>query len=201
MGFPWPSGRLLVLGVIAFGAFLLDGAANNWTAVHLRTELGADPSLAAGGFTAFALTLAAGRLVGDRLVTRYGRARVVLAGGLIAANGVGMAMTAPTPALAIAGWTVLGAGVAVIAPTVLGAAAEVADVPAPAAIAAVSTVGYLGSFTGPPAVGGLAELTGLNAALGVLLAAAIATALLAHRLRTLSTTRDAHPPRVDSSAQ
>jgi hypothetical protein len=47
------------------------------------------------------------------------------------------------------------------------------------AIAAVTTVGYLGSFTGPPLIGALAEASDLSSALGVLLLAAAAAALLA----------------------
>jgi hypothetical protein len=47
-----PSGRLLLLGVIAFCAFLLDGTANNWSAVHLHGERGASPAVAAAGFSA-----------------------------------------------------------------------------------------------------------------------------------------------------
>src|SRR5919204_6731273 len=68
-----PSGRLALLGLVAFCAFLLDGGAYNWSAVHLRRALGASPALAAAGFSAFALALALGRLGSDRLVARVGR--------------------------------------------------------------------------------------------------------------------------------
>ena len=49
------------------------------------------------------------------------------------------------------------------------------------AIAAVTTIGYLGSFTGPPLIGGARRAAGRSAALGLLVAAAAATALLAPR--------------------
>ena len=75
--FARPSRPLVLLGLVAFGAFLLDGAAYNWSAVHLRNERGADPGLAAAAFTLFSLALAIGRLGGDRLVARFGRVRVV----------------------------------------------------------------------------------------------------------------------------
>jgi hypothetical protein len=68
-----------------------------------------------------------------------------------------------------------------IAPTVIGAARGVASTAAPVAIAGVTTIGYLGSFSGPPLIGALAELTSLSAALGLLVTAAAATALLAGR--------------------
>jgi MFS family permease len=174
-----PSGPLVLLGLIAFCAFLLDGAAYTWSAVHVRSEHGAAPATAAAAFTLFAVALTAGRLAGDRLVARAGRTRIVQGCGLVAAAGTGVAIAASTPAAGLAGWALLGLGTSAIAPTVLGAAPATGGVPAPAAIAAVTTVGYLGSFTGPPLVGALAGATGLSAALGVLVVAGAACALLA----------------------
>src|SRR4051812_3772333 len=172
-----PSGRLAGLAAIAFCAFLVDGTAINWSAVDLRGH-GAGPALAAAAFTAFALTVALGRLAGDRLLARHGRGSVVRGAGLVAAAGAILVVAAPGAGAALAGWALLGAGAAVVAPAVLGAAPGVTDLPPGVAIAAVTTVGYLGSFTGPPAIGALAELTGLSAALGLLIAASLAIAAL-----------------------
>jgi len=174
-----PNGRLLLLGTIAFCAFLLDGAAYNWSAVHLRSEHDTSAALAATAFTLFSLTLAMGRLFGDRLVARVGRARVVQGCGAVAAAGSALAIGAPTTAVALAGWALFGLGLAALAPTVLGAAPSAADVPPGVAIAAVTTIGYLGSFTGPPAIGALAELSSLDAALGLLVAVSALMLLLA----------------------
>jgi|SRR5215207_5593390 len=193
-GISRPSGRLLLLGLIAFCAFLLDGAAANWSAVHFRAERGAGPGLAAAAFTAFAVALTVGRLAGDRLVARLGRRRVVQAGGLVAALGTAVAIAASTTALALVGWAVLGLGLAAIAPTVLGAAPSATDAPAPLAIASVSTIGYLGSFTGPPLIGALAELGGLSAALGLLVAASALMSVLARGLRAASLSGDVGRP-------
>jgi MFS family permease len=173
-----PRGRLAGLAAIAFCAFLLDGVAIQWSAVHLRTE-GAGQGLAAAGFAAFALAVACGRLLGDRVIDRFGRSRAVRAAGLLAASGVAVAIAAPGPGVALAGWALLGAGTSGVAPAVLGAAPGMSPLPAPVAIAAVTTVGYLGSFTGPPAIGALAELSSLPAALAPALAACAAIALSA----------------------
>ncbi|HWM09049.1 MAG TPA: MFS transporter [Solirubrobacteraceae bacterium] len=173
-----PSGALAGLAAIAFCCFLIEGAAIQWSAVHLRGE-GAGEGVAAAAFATFALAVAAGRLAGDRIVDRLGRARTVRAAGLVAAAGFTLAIVAPSPGPALVAWAVTGAGVALVAPTVLGAAPLIGDLRPPVAIAAVTTVGYLGSFTGPPAIGALAELTSLPAALAVGVAAAAAIALLA----------------------
>jgi MFS family permease len=176
-----PSGALLLLGLVAFCVFFSDGAANNWSAVHLRSERGADPALAAAAVSVFSLTLGLGRLIGDRVVARLGRAGAVRLGGVISAAGALIAIATPEPATALAGWAILGAGLAPIAPAVLGAAPDASDLPTPVAIAAVTTVGYLGSFTGPPVIGALAELSTLSVALGLLIVAALVAAGIAGR--------------------
>jgi MFS family permease len=163
-----PSGRLVLLGGIAFCVFLLDGAAYNWSAVHLRSERDASAGLAATAFTVFSLTLAVGRLFGDRLVGRFGRVRVVQGCGAVAATGSFVAIGAPTTSTALAGWALFGLGLSALAPTVLGAAPGVSGLTPGVAIASVTTVGYLGSFTGPPAIGAVAEVIGLSTALGAL---------------------------------
>jgi MFS family permease len=176
-----PSRPLMLLGVVAFCGFLLDGAAYNWSAVHLHTTYHASPALAAAAFTAFTLALTLGRLAGDRLTARLGRARIVQLAGVVSAAGIVLAITAPTAAVSLAGWALFGLGLAAVAPTVLGATRGVSGTPTPVAIAAVTTVGYLGSFAGPPLIGVLAQLTTMSAALWLLVAVSILIALLAGR--------------------
>jgi MFS family permease len=177
-----PIGPLLGLGLIAFCAFLLDGAATNWSAVHLSSEHGAGAGLAAAAFTVFALMLALGRLLGDRLVEQLGRVRVVQWCGAVAAAGSALAIAAPGAGPALAGWALFGLGLAALAPTVLGAAPAAGHGRPAAAIAAVTTVGYLGSFTGPPLVGALAEAGSLSMALGLLVVVSGGMILVAPRV-------------------
>jgi len=176
-----PTPRLLLLGLLAFCAFGLDGAATNWSTVDLRTEHGASAALAAAAFTAFALAVAAARLFGDRLVARHGALRIVRGSAAAAAAGALTVVCAPGAIVALAGWAVLGLGVAGLAPTVLGAAARAGDERPAVAIATVTSIGYLGSFSGPPAIGALAQVTGLSAALGALVAASVVLGALAGR--------------------
>lgn len=179
--FARPDRAAALLCAMAFCAFLCEGAATNWSAVSLRSEHGAAPALATAGFTAFALALAVARLAGDRLVRRFGRARVVRLSAALAAGGALLAIAAPTAPLAVLGWAVVGAGLAPLAPALIGAAPGVTGAPAGVAIAAVTTIGYLGSFTGPPLIGAVAEATDLSAALGLLAVAAAVTAVVAPR--------------------
>jgi fucose permease len=177
--FARPPRQLWALGALAFACLVIEGASADWSGVYLHEELGTGPALAALGFTAFSVTMTAGRLIGDRLVEAAGSVRLVRAGGLWAAAGFGLALLAGRPVAALAGFACLGAGMASIVPIVFRAAGQVPGVLAGVSIAAVSTVGYFGFVVGPPLIGGVAELIGLPAALGVLVALALAVAALA----------------------
>jgi MFS family permease len=194
INFVRPGRPLLLLGVVAFCAFLLDGAAYHWSALHVRIAHAATPGTAAAAFTAFAVAMTLGRLAGDRLIARLGRVRTVRASGVVAAAGSTLALAAPTVGTSIAGWAVYGLGLAVIAPAVLGAAPGVSDLPAPVAITAVTTLGYLGSFTGPLLIGTVAGFSSLPTALAMLVGVALLASLLARpalRPATPPASRDA----------
>ncbi|MGY2002395.1 MFS transporter [Blastococcus sp. SYSU DS1024] len=178
--FAWPRGRLLPLALIALVVLLAEGAVGDWSAVHLRDELGASAGVAGLAFTAFSLTMVAGRLVGDRVVAAWGRVRTVRTSALVAAAGGVLVVAGPTVAVVLVGFAALGAGLACTVPLVFSAAAE-GEPEAGPALAAVSTPGYLGFLLGPPVIGGLAELVGLSAALALLPLLLAAVALLAGR--------------------
>src|SRR5215218_5785894 len=179
---PRPPGRLLtrpgrplaLLGLVAFCATVVTSVAENWSAVAMRAGHGAGQAAAAATFTAYALALAAGRAAGDRLVER-----VVRAGAVVGAAGAAAAVLSPWAPGAVAGWVLVGAGLATATPAVIGAAPGLAAMPVPAAIAAITSISYLGSFTGPPLVGVLAGAVGLSAALSLMVVAAVAMAALA----------------------
>jgi hypothetical protein len=169
--------RLAVLGAVAFCAFLLDGAAYAWIAGHVR-EAGGSAALAAAACTAFALALALGRLVADRLIERHGRRLVVRGGAALAAVGVAAALLAPAPGRdRRRGRARRGAGADRAGRP--RRRARCLPLPAPAGIAVVTTVGYLGSFTGPPLTGTLAGTLGLTGALALMIVAALAAGALA----------------------
>src|ERR671914_680212 len=153
------------LGAVAVAGLAAGLGATCWL-VRDRDLCGA--ALAFAAFTLFSLTLAVGRLFGDRLVERLGRVRVVRGCGAVAAAGSLLAIAAPAAGGSLAGWALFGLGLAALAPTVLGAAPSAGRGSAAAAIAAVTTVGYLGSFTRPPPRGALAEAGGLSAPPGPL---------------------------------
>jgi MFS family permease len=184
-----PGGRLALppralwpLGLIAFCCMLAEGAAADWSAVYLHGPLGAGAGVAALGFTAFSIAMAGTRLVGDRLTLRAGAVRIVRWGALLATFGLGAALLIAQPAAGVAGFALLGAGVAIIVPSVFRAAGATRGVAAGTALAAVTTAGYSGFLVGPPLIGALAGATSLPAALTLVLVATGIVAVLAPRV-------------------
>ena len=160
----WP---LVMLGVIGLCSFVGEGAVADWSAVHLRESLDAAPGLAGLGYAGCAVAMTVGRLAGDRVVARFGPVPVLRAGSLTAALGLGLGLAAGHPAAAVAGFTVFGLGVAVVAPVTFSAAGNVPGVPAATGISRVTGVGYLGLLGGPPVIGFVADGVGLGWALAV----------------------------------
>jgi MFS family permease len=175
-----PTRALAALGAVAFCALLAEGSVGDWSAILLDRETQAGPSLAALGLAGFSLTMGFGRLAADPLAERFGRAAVVRGGGLLAAAGLALALGGGTAASGIAGFAVMGCGLAGLFPLALGAAAATAggDAAAPA-LAAVSTAGYLGFIVGPALIGLLSDATSLPAALALVGALCLAAAALA----------------------
>lgn len=163
----WRVSPLLVLSLLALCSLLGEGAADGWSAVYLRDNLGTSAGFAAMGFAAFALTMAFGRLIGDRLAGRFGSAALLRAGGLLAAAGMATVLLTGSPAGAIVGFAVYGAGLSCTFPQMLAVAGSIRPDRPASAIGRVAGMGYVGLLSGPVMIGGLASAAGLTAALGL----------------------------------
>lgn len=188
--FARPSRRLLALGAIAFCALLAEGSVFDWSSIFMTSEAGAAPGVAPLGLAAFSLAMGLGRLGGDRATERLGPVRLARAGAVLAAAGLGVALLVARPSAAVAGFVIMGLGLAAIVPLVFRAAGAGGATAGPA-LAAVSTLGYVGFLIGPPLIGLLAELVGLRAALTVVCATCTAIVVLAGRLGSRAPAADA----------
>jgi len=182
-----PFGPLVTLGILALLGLLAEGAMADWSAVYLHDTLGSSPSVAAVGFAAFSLAMAAGRFTGDALVGRLGPRRMLRGSSAVAAVGLAGALLVGRPAIGVIGCALVGLGVANIIPVLFSAATKVPGVPLGRALAAVATTGYLGFLAGPPLIGVVAEAAGLAAALGLVSGACAFVALKASALPEAST--------------
>jgi MFS family permease len=174
-----PNRATLGLGVLCFLCMTAEGAVLDWGALHLRTSLGASLGLAATGFAAFSASMAAGRLTGDWLRGRFGSVLLVRWSAYLAAGGLVIALFAPWAVLAIAGFAMVGLGLANLVPVFFGAAGRIPGQSPGSAIAALATIGYSGFVVGPPFIGVVADATSLQTALCLIVLACLAIGLAA----------------------
>ena len=177
-----PRGVVLLIGALAFVLFLAEGAVLDWSAVFLTSVRHMDAAYAGLGYAAFAATMTAGRLAGDRIVDRLGPRRVVLTGGLCAAAGFVASVAAPSWQAALGGYALVGVGCANIVPVLFSAVGRQTAMPENVAVPAITTLGYAGILAGPAGIGFVAHLTSLPTAFLVLAAMLAAVALGSRRL-------------------
>jgi len=172
-----PALRIIVLGLLALCSLLGEGAAGSWSAVYLHDNLGTTAAFAALGYAAFSVTMATGRLFGDRMAARFGPARLISGCGLVAAIGLAVALVTASPAAGLIGFALFGAGLSSTFPQLLSVAGNVKTPRSGTGIARVAGAGYLGLLSGPVLIGSVASLVGLRLALGIPLAAALCLAV------------------------
>lgn len=159
--FAAPSRAVLVVGMVAFCAMFCESAAQNWSAVYLKDVAGASAAIAAMSYTAFALSMTAARLTGDLAVRKAGAVRCVRIGGALACAGAMLVAFARNPLLAIAGFVMIGLGVAIALPLVFVAAASTTANPSQG-VAGAGTVAYTAEFVAPGTIGAIGAVASLS---------------------------------------
>ena len=163
-----PSGTvivLLALGVISCGGSVTEDAGASWGAIYLGGSLGAEAAVAGMAFVALQGMQFIGRLIGDRLVDRFGQRTVARYGGAITAIGMGTALAFPSTLLTIAGFGAAGFGVATLIPAAMHAADELPGLPPGAGLTVVTWLLRVGFLLSPPVVGVIADATSLRVGL------------------------------------
>ncbi|ARU51273.1 MFS transporter [Cellulosimicrobium cellulans] len=191
---------LAALVLVAVAGTLVEDAGSTWAAVYLSGSLGAPATLAAAGFVALVGAQFVGRLVGDRLVDRFGQRAVARTGGALVLLGTGLALAFPSVPGTIAGFAAAGFGVATLVPAAMQQADELPGLRAGTGLTLVSWLMRLGFLLSPPIVGLVADATSLRAGLLVLPLAGLVVVLLAGVLapRRRSTGR---PGRVEHDGE
>ncbi len=168
--FRLPPRQLVGLGFLAFCGLVAEGAASDWSALYMRDGLGAADNVGALTLAVFAGSMAIARLLGDRMTVTLGPRGLVSGGAALAAAGLGAALLVPVTPVAIAGFGLMGAGVAAVVPVLFRAGGSQPGIPAAIGIAAVSTMGYAGGLSGPPIIGAVASASSLRLALAIIVA-------------------------------
>jgi fucose permease len=160
--FALPTRPVLLIGLVGLCAVFGEQAGTDWSAVYIRRELGGSASVAALAVSAFAVTMAAARLVGDRVIRRLGPVLTVRLSGICATAGAIAVVLAPGLAAGLVGFALLGTGVALVVPLVFAAAGRVGPHPA-RSIAGVAGIAYGSGLVAPGVIGGIAALSSLEA--------------------------------------
>ncbi|WP_432005197.1 MFS transporter [Streptomyces parvus] len=170
---------LAALVLIATAGTLVEDAGNSWAALYLSDALHASAALAASGFIALVGAQFIGRLIGDRLVDRFGQRSVARSGGLITAVGMGLALAVPTLPGTVLGFALAGFGVATLVPAAMHEADALPGLKPGSGLTIVSWLMRLGFLLSPPIVGQVADAAGLRTGLLVIPAAGVLVVLLA----------------------
>lgn len=177
----WRDKQTILIGLFVLGVALAEGSANDWVALALVQDYGADGSLASLGYFTFVLAMTLGRFGGTALLNRFGRVPVLRFTSSLALIGLALFVLAPTLPLGFVGLVLWGLGASLGFPTGMSAAS---DDPAKAAVrvSVVSTIGYAAFLGGPPLLGLLGEHFGVRNGLAAVLLFLLLSLLLTGQL-------------------
>ncbi|MEP7334030.1 MAG: MFS transporter, partial [Terracoccus sp.] len=183
----WLEPRTLLIGVVVLAAAFTEGTANDWVAVALSDGYRLPRWAGVLGFAVFLTAMTVGRLLGTRLLDRYGRLPVLRIMFLAAVVGC-LLVVFGGQWVAFVGAAVWGVGASLGFPVGMSAAA---DEPrrAAARLSVVSTIGYTAFLAGPPLLGFLGDHVGVLYSLLVVGAMAVIALLAIPAVR--------EPARVD----
>jgi MFS family permease len=179
-GFVWPSRAVVLLAALCLIIMVTEGAMADWGGLYLTRDLGTTTAVAALAFTAFSAGMMSARLIGDWLNRRLGAATLMRWGSALAGVALAAMLLAASVPVAIAGFFLVGVGVANGVPIVFSAAGHTPGKESGPNIAAVSSMGSIGFLAGPPFFGFLADATSLPLALGTLCIGLAAVVLAAN---------------------
>ncbi|MDZ7918346.1 MAG: MFS transporter [Rhodococcus sp. (in: high G+C Gram-positive bacteria)] len=178
-----PTAALAMLGAVVLLGGLMEDFPQSWSAVYMTTEEGVGPGSAGLAFVAFSAAMLVGRLVGDRIVDRFGPSAVLTGGAsLVAVAFLGIlglsVLAADLPVLVIGAFAVAGLGASPLFPIVFSLAGRLPGVSSAAAISIVSLVSRIGFLVSPLAVGRVVDASGFGSVFGVIAAAGIVVAVI-----------------------
>ncbi|MEV6523080.1 MFS transporter [Longispora sp. NPDC051575] len=184
--FALPRGAVLAIGLVGFCAVFAETATADWSALYLVRVLGSDQATGALAYAGFAAAMTCARFTGDAVVHRFGPVRTTAVAGAVGTLGGVLVVVAWAPWLAVAGFSLIGLGIATVVPLAFSAAGRTGGSGASGthAIAGVATIAYGAGLAAPGVIGGLADVTSLTVSFAVITGLVAVVALSARVLRT-----------------
>jgi fucose permease len=184
----WREPRTVLVGVLVLTFAFTEGSANDWLALALVDGYRTSNSGGVLGFAVFVAAMTVGRVLGVRLLDRYGRVVVLRLTAAFAVAGLLLVLLGSSLPVAMAGAVLWGLGASLGFPVGMSAAADDPE-HAAARVSVVSSIGYTAFLGGPPLIGFLADHVGVRDALWVVLG------VLAVAVFAASAARPPRPPR------
>lgn len=178
----WRDRRILLIGVIVLGMAFAEGSANDWLSLSMVDGYGLSNAGGAAMFGVFVTAMTVGRLLGGRVLDRFGRIPVLRGTAVLAVAGLLLVILGPNIGVAAVGTVLWGLGASLGFPVGMSAAADDPRT-ATASVAAVATIGYFAFLIGPPLIGLLGEQLGLLNAFWVVGVLAVLAGLCAPAAR------------------
>lgn len=151
----WPGMVLVLFGIVGFTAAAVEGSSMDWAAFRFKDDFETTAGYAALGFVAVAGGMTAARFAGDWASVRLGRFRLLRSSIALTTAGLATASFAPVQSLSLAGYTLVGLGVATLFPMLYDTAAQHPGRPG-SGLGAL-TAGMRAAFLGTPVIiGGIA---------------------------------------------
>lgn len=121
---PWRP--IVLVGVAMVLFYMVDTAVQTWGPLFLDHTFSTPERYVSLSALGYLLASGVVRIAGDSLVRRYGAVLVLRVGALIGAASLALVVFSTSWQMAVAGFSLLGAGVAVVAPLSFSAAAKIA---------------------------------------------------------------------------
>lgn len=173
---------VLACAAIIFMCFSTDAALEGYTSIYLRDLLGAGALLGGFGLASLYFAGAVSRLFSAAAILRFGERKILIASGVVAALGLGLALATNMPSVAAVGLLLVGAALAPVAPIISSITARAVPDNSGQAMSLVITSGYFAFTLSPVLVGGLADASSLRFAFLLLLALCAGASLLSWRM-------------------
>ena len=178
-----PDRYIIILGLIAFACMICEGTMFDWSVIYYEKVLNVPENLMRLGFVSFMCTMAGGRFIADKYVTKYGVEQILKLSGIAIFTGLMLAVIFPNIITATIGFLFVGIGVSSVVPMVYSLAGKSKKMLPGVALAAVSSISFLGFLIGPPIIGFIAQVSSLRWSFALIALLGMGTTLLSGKIR------------------
>lgn len=169
---------ILVLGLLCFIMYGSEGALLSWSTVFATQNRGIDPTVAGYFYLFFAVAMTSVRLLGNKIVTKFGRRKTVVTGAVAVCLGFVIAAIVESQIGMMVGFALVGLGAGNIVPQLVSFTGSIKGMKVQSAISLINALGYSGVLLGPVIIGHVSNMSSLEVSFEVLGAAVFAVAVI-----------------------